>query len=125
MISRRGMVGAAAAALGGAAMGRNAQAKDAAAKDQPGAQFPSQLATDRSPSAHSKTVGGYDMRDDLKPRRLTMAMWDAIYFAAPWTRGQHGGLRPSARRDRRAGLQHIAPRQHAAVRAVYDNTHNY
>jgi hypothetical protein len=28
-------------------------------KTSPGAQFPSQLATDRSPSAHSKTVGGW------------------------------------------------------------------
>ena len=79
-ISRRGMiVGGAAGALGGLALGSTAQATDAA-KDPPGAQFPAQVATDRNPGTERKMHGAYDMRDDLKPRRLTLAMWDTIHL---------------------------------------------
>ena len=42
-------------------------------------QAPLQLASDR-PSRPSPTgPDGFDMRDHLSPRRLTMAMWDVAY----------------------------------------------
>src|SRR5438445_3674325 len=79
-ISRREVIGGAAGALGGLALGSAAQATDAARKDPPAVQFPSQVATDRNPSAERKIVGGYDMRNDLKPGGLTMLMWDMAYL---------------------------------------------
>src|SRR5438445_9447437 len=79
-ISRRGMIGGAAGALGGLALGGTAQGTDAARKEPPAVQFPTQVATDRSPSPDRKIVGGYDMRNDLKPRRLTMLEWDMVYL---------------------------------------------
>ena len=43
------------------------------------AQVPVQVATDRSSHPAISGLGGYDMRDHLNPRRLTIAMWDVAY----------------------------------------------
>jgi hypothetical protein len=44
----------------------------------PGA-VPTQLATDRASQPAACGFDSYDMRNDLKPGRLTMAMWDLAY----------------------------------------------
>lgn len=41
--------------------------------------MPAQVSTDRAPLASTSAIAAYDMRNDLKPRRLTMAMWDQAY----------------------------------------------
>jgi len=42
-------------------------------------QVPMQVATDRPSHPALGGLGGYDMRDHLNPRRLTIAMWDVAY----------------------------------------------
>jgi hypothetical protein len=42
-------------------------------------QVPMQVASDRRSRAPSIGFESYDMREDLKPRRLTLAMWDVAY----------------------------------------------
>jgi hypothetical protein len=41
--------------------------------------MPTQVSTDRGGRQAPGGYGSYDMRNDLKPRRLTMAMWDQAY----------------------------------------------
>src|ERR1700677_1330122 len=41
--------------------------------------MPTQVSTDRAGRQAPGGYGSYDMRNDLKPRRLTMAMWDQAY----------------------------------------------
>jgi len=72
-ISRRSMIGGGAAgALTALAANALAQEKGASASLRP-----TQTASDGRQQARSGS--GYDMRDDLSPQRLTMAMWDAGY----------------------------------------------
>jgi Sugar-binding cellulase-like len=55
---------------------------EAAAQESPQqSAVPLQVTSDRAPLTPAGTAGlrGYDMRDYLKPRRLTLAMWDVAY----------------------------------------------
>lgn len=70
----------AAGALSGLALGGSAKATEAVQKDATALQFPKHVATNRASIDEGKTVGGYDMRNDLNPKRLTMAMWDTAYL---------------------------------------------
>jgi hypothetical protein len=44
--------------------------------DAPATRFPAHVATDRNPGSERRAFGGYDVRNDLKLRRLMMAMRD-------------------------------------------------
>ncbi|RVT39439.1 cellulase-like family protein [Sphingobium algorifonticola] len=77
MLSRREMFGIGAAAAI-SAVGTRGQAAPA----QDGPEFPNQVASQaRSAKRSGKAPlrSGFDMRDGLSPRRLTMAMWDQSF----------------------------------------------
>ena len=79
-ISRRDMIaGGTAGALTALATSGKAQAADQSSQDNAAAQFPVQVATDRKPDSATEVRGGYDPRNDLNPKRLTVAMWDQAY----------------------------------------------
>lgn len=81
-VSRRKMaIYGAAGALTAMASGRGAIAGEPE-RGEPGQSAPpAQVASDRGPKGQGRRAegSGYDMRDDLRPRRLTMAMWDQAY----------------------------------------------
>jgi hypothetical protein len=79
-VSRRELIAyGTAGALTALTKGRPAIAEGGRAKRSVASQVPMQVATDRSPHYAASGSNGYDMRDDLKPRRLTIAMWDVAY----------------------------------------------
>ncbi len=82
-VSRRELITyGAAGALTALAQGSSPAGAAAASQDTGGSSpspMPMQVASDRSPRSAASGFDGYDMRDDLRPRRLTMAMWDQAY----------------------------------------------
>ena len=66
----------------------------------------------QSGSSHSRPAfhpGMFDLREQLDPRRLTLAMWDQAFLMRHIPGGIFRRLRPRAGRDDRARLQHPAP----------------
>lgn len=79
-VSRREMIAySAAGAFTAMSKGVPAIADEGAQSAPSSAQVPLQVATDRSSHASASGFGGYDMRDHLNPRRLTISMWDVAY----------------------------------------------
>jgi len=79
-VSRREMIAySAAGAFTAMSKGVPAIADEAAQSAPSSAQLPLQVATDRSSHSPASGFAGYDMRDHLNPRRLTIAMWDVAY----------------------------------------------
>src|ERR1035437_3297761 len=79
-VSRRELIAyGTAGALTALTKGTPATAEGAAQSGPAPSQVPMQVATDRSPHHAANGFNGYDMRDNLKPRRLTIAMWDVAY----------------------------------------------
>ena len=79
-ISRRDVIaGGTAGALTVLATSGAARAGDDTQRSTAPESFPIQTAADRAPDPVPAIPGGYDPRNDLMPRRLTMAMWDQAY----------------------------------------------
>ena len=79
-VSRREMIAySAAGAFTAMSKGVPAIADEAAQSAPSSAQLPLQVATDRSSHSPASGFAGYDMRDHLNPRRLTISMWDVAY----------------------------------------------
>lgn len=79
-VSRRELIAyGAAGALTTLAEGRSATAEEALQDGQPCGPMPNQVATDRASRPAACEFDAYDMRSHLKPRRLTIAMWDVAY----------------------------------------------
>ncbi|MGA2984432.1 MAG: cellulase-like family protein [Terriglobia bacterium] len=81
-ISRRelmtyGAAGALTALTPGSPANAEAATQDAASSSQ--SPMPLQVPTDRAPQAAETGFDRYDMREYLKPRRLTLAMWDQAF----------------------------------------------
>jgi hypothetical protein len=74
-VSRRDLI-----ALGTAgALSTLASSSTAFAGEVTQSTMPTQVSSDRTPHKPSPAFAPYDMREDLTPRRLTMAMWDQAY----------------------------------------------
>ena len=79
-VSRRELIAyGTAGALTAMSKGMPAISRGAAQSAPVSAQVPMQVATDRSSPPALSRLSGYDMRDHLNPRRLTIAMWDVAY----------------------------------------------
>ncbi|HET6205826.1 MAG TPA: cellulase-like family protein [Terracidiphilus sp.] len=74
-VSRRDLIAlGTAGALSTLATGTTTHAEEIAQST-----MPAQVSSDRAPQAATSSIAAYDMRNDLNPRRLTMAMWDQAY----------------------------------------------
>ena len=79
-VSRRELIAyGTVGALTALTKGRPAIAEGAGQDGPLSGQVPMQVATDRPPRLAASGSDGYDMRNDLKPRRLTIAMWDVAF----------------------------------------------
>ena len=79
-VSRRELIaGGTAGALAAIVDGGRGAAEPAPQQGAPSSPLPAQVATDRRPKDEPGSMTGFDMRNDLKPRRLTLAMWDVAY----------------------------------------------
>jgi hypothetical protein len=81
-ISRRKLIEyGAAGAVTGLASNKGASLPGQNPQDPDKSPLPQQVPTDRSPEGKPRQcqLYGFDMRDHLRPRRLTMAMWDVAY----------------------------------------------
>lgn len=79
-VSRRELIAyGTAGALTTLAQGRSAIGEGALQERLQPSPMPSQVASDRVPNPEACAIDSYDMRNDLMPRRLTMAMWDMAY----------------------------------------------
>jgi hypothetical protein len=79
-VSRRELIAyGTAGALTALATGRNTIAEGPLQDSSAPSPMPAQVASDRVPNLSASRNSSYDIRNDLKPRRLTMAMWDQAY----------------------------------------------
>lgn len=76
-----------------------ANSQTATAEESRQAPVPTQVSTDKRPENRREldVFRGYDMRDDLTPRRLTMAMWDVAFALRHGPGGKFRRLRPRSR----------------------------
>jgi len=80
-VSRRELITyGAAGAFAALAHGEPAGAAGAPTQATAVSTMPLQVASDRPPSPSASGLDGFDMRNGLQPRRLTMAMWDQAYL---------------------------------------------